>query len=281
MILPEFTVHASGTFQHAGEVNPRFSVQVGGLISNHQYDRAYACLSGAKMNYHGDTSEEEHPSGKRMTFPSASFSAAGEKMDYRSSWNHLKHASFVPHPQLGSFVTHSYVVFRPFMQRMLADWAANLANPPPATIARPPMAPAHPGVGSTSAVAWMEAAVACIHPERPHLGFGESASYMSYVLTRYPEAHVLQKRRSWVRNPDDSEWSEIRTHDGFCCNLQGVLKRHGQKGEQFMGLELGHSYAGVKARCNYTAPRYFMSSAYPPEGHTYWASRGISFARHT
>jgi GDP-mannose transporter len=279
MILPEFTVHASGTFQHAGKVNPRFSVQVGGLISNHQYDRAFACLSGAKLKYHGKTSEEKHPSGKR-TFPSASFSAAGEKMDYRKNWNLLKHASFVPHAQLGSFVTHSYVVFRPFMQQMLAEWAANLANPPPATTARPPMAATHPGLGSTSAVAWMEAAVACINPERPHLGFGESASYMTYVLNRYPEAHDLQKRRSWVRNPDDSEWSEIRTHDGFCCNLQGVLNRHRQKGEQFMGIELGHSYAGVKARCNYTAPEYFMSSAYPPDGHTYWASRGISFVRH-
>ena len=272
MILPEFTVHVSGTFQHAGKARPRFSVQVGGLISNHHYDRAYACLSGAKMKYHGRPSQ------------GSIISAAGEKLDYSKNWNHLKHASFVPHAQLGSFVTHSYVVFRPFMQQMLAEWAANLANPPPATTARPPMAAAQPGgLGSTSAVAWMEAAVACINPEKPHLGFGESASYMSYVLSRYPEAHDLQKRRSWVRNPDDSEWSEIRTHDGFCCNLQGVLNRHEQKGEQFMGLELGHLYAGVKARCNYTAPQYFMTSAYPPEGHAYceyWASRGIAFARH-
>jgi len=125
---------------------------------------------------------------------------------------------------------------------------------------------------------WMEAAIACLNPGRPHLGFGESSSYMTYALTRYPEAHDLQLRRSWVRNPDDNEWADIRTDDGFCCNFQTTLKRHRLKGEQFMGVELGHSYAGVKWGCNYTDPRYFTLSPYPPDGHSYWASRGISFA---
>ena len=264
MILPGFTVHSSGVFEHAGKRYRQISAQVGGRVSKHQYDHAYACISGEKTLYHGNASIK--------------VSAAEENVDYvrRAGW--LRWAKFAPHTQLGSFVTHSYVVFRPFMQRMLAEWTAVLAHPQPATLNRPPLGRVIKDVGHLGAAPWMEVGIACINPDRPHLGFGESSNYMTFALSNYPEAYDVQPRRSWGRNPDKADWSQIKTPDGFCCNVESTLNRHWRMGEQFMGIELGHSYAGVKHGCGYTSAQYFTKSAYPPDGHEYWTSRGISFA---
>ena len=121
MVLPPFEVFGNGTFVHAGVARPRFSVKVGGAVSNH-YDFAYACLTGEKMAYHRPRPRSAPPSaGAAATpsslFPSPSSSAAHEARPWPTSglmyW--LPHARDEP----GSFVTHSYVIFRPFLREML------------------------------------------------------------------------------------------------------------------------------------------------------------------
>ena len=122
---------------------------------------------------------------------------------------------------------------------------------------------------------WMLNALRCINPAAPHMGMSEISSYVSHVITRYPEAVQIEVARTWARNPPhDSLWASIKDANGYCCSLDQVLDKAARHGMQYVGLELGHTTCTAEYA---TRKEFFKASPYPPTSDPFWTSRNVTF----
>ncbi len=260
IVLPSLRVFSSilgNNFVWAGHTRPKFLQKVGG-DEIWSYARACACIIGQNMAFHG---------------VGATLRGSQKTWAYR-----------IPHTLNGSFVTHSFTVFRPFMLEMLNIFASSRKPTLPGGRA---LAGAGSRRGATprpssvrEPAGWVIEAIRCINKEKPKLGFSEISTYATFVLTHHPDAFEIQKSRTWQRNPTtDEEWAGLFDgEDLYCCRLDPLLNRYAERGFEYLGLELGHSIGGVGKGCGYTSNMsFFQSSPYPPAKHPFWASRGISF----
>jgi hypothetical protein len=301
MLLPDFEVFASGFFIHDGMERHKFAVKVGGIV-DHSYDHAYACLTGGNMLYHGaDEMEARRKAASQV---------ASERDGDGRLWYRMPHG-----PRGGSFVTHSYVVFKPFMRELLTLFAGGKESAKLRETRLPlhaalraehdrSMAAAHETVPSQGlheglrawmihmsrqrlidgAPLWMINALRCINPAVPHMGFSEISSYVSHVIAHHPEAVQIELGQSWARNPPASLWESTRATSGHCCDLDRILNKASRNGLQYLGLELGHrhavpGYPAVEACTrDYTMrSEFFEASPYPPASDPFWTSRGVTF----
>lgn len=238
------------------------------------------------------------------------------RADQADGPNELKY--FEQHAAEGSFVTHSYVVFRPFMRELLNVFAGGegaggaSGKTTKAAVAtgqhpvvgyvdertqstrsgRPPMARpvaqhnfAHDGNAPSP---WLVRALRCINPAHPNVGFSEISSYISHVIANHREAVEIEPTMSWARNPKDRQWPKVRKQ-GYCCNLDFALDEAAGQGLHFLGTELGHdsilqkngNLGRARKECvaDYTQRKeLFLTSAYPPIGNSYWRDRNVSFS---
>jgi hypothetical protein len=233
VVLPSYEVHAPGVFVFEGVKRPRIAVKVGGLVSVEQYSFAHHCLTGDRMLYHG-------LSNKQLRSP---------------------YSASIRHRQTGSFVTHSYTVFRPFVRKMLDRFEASLSRHHIAAATRPSPA---------ARVLWLQAVIGCLNQERPDYGFGESGSYISWVLAHHSKAHLVSRAKSWARNLKKSQVNRSTS----CCP-QPFLEGHGDL--EFLGVELGHS-ASDNGGCKveYSAGYVDAEAPYPPAHHPFWLAQGVN-----
>ncbi len=260
MILPSFEVYGSGTFAdpESGRKRPKFAVRTGGLIIHH-YDSAYTCLTGERMAYHAPSTRD----------------AA------RSSRHPVPRTRWIEHAHEGSFVTHSYVIFRPFLRELLAAFTKSVRR------AAPQQAVPLAGSTGTPLADWADSIIRCINPAAPLLGFSEISSYISHVLAHHPEAAYIEQSVSWARNPPAHAWARVRGADGFCCSFDGALSAAARGGLQFLGAELGHpppsahdSGDSARLACHkdyVERGEFFLSTPYPPASNPFWSERGVSF----
>ena len=247
MILPSFEVYGKGTFLHDGVERPRMRVRVGGSVI-HSYDHSHMCLTGEKMAYTGNARK---------------IAAAYKNQDITP--NHSQYY-VLPHTVTGSFVTHTFTAFKPYMQRLLSRFnpqalSSNFTTRVPAATGSPHFAP------------WLESAIRCINREDPKLGFGEIASYQTYLLSHHHDSIELASVKTWSRNPKGkSEWSMLKDGAGYCCKVQPLLERYSRINQEFLGTELGHDWS-QKYNCKYTKDDFFLSSSYPPAKALFWVER--------
>ena len=241
IILPDYRVYGKGYFTDSeGIRRPTFKVKVGGNDGILAQPYEYAWKCLT-----GQTLEQEPPGAKGR----------------------------------GSYISHSYTVFRPYIRELLSRLAAG-----PATVKGFPAADAITGAAPLGEMVapWLESAIRCINPKQPDLGYSEVSNYLDHVVSRHRESVDVDSSRTWDRNPtNEQEWSMVRGEDGYCCNLTGVLSAHAERGKEYMGMELGHSYAGGKHDCNYATTNasnsFFTQLPYPPPGSAFWQTYNVRF----
>jgi len=161
-----------------------------------------------------------------------------------------------------SYVAHSWIAYRPFVKELLDAYSH-------ASASRKPSQAGVIGVDDATVATWMENAIRCLNPDVPDLGFGESASYVSYVLEHHGHAFEVERDRCWERNLQGL----VPAADGYCCPTDGAIAARAKSGLQYAGFELGHP---VNSDCGYDAA-YFARNPYPPAEHPFWTGRNVSF----
>merc|ERR1711908_86750 len=175
-------------------------------------------------------------------------------MAFANRYNYAHHCltgdNLVHAPDGTSYVAHSWISFRPFAKELLESVAK---------------------VKQQKLAAWAEDIIKCLNPAAPHVGFGESATYMTHVVKNHREALDIQKRQTWVRN--------IEKHyvaGKYCCPTEHSLDIYAKKELEFIGFELGHT---PNRDCGYADDPFFRTNPYPPKDDTFWTSRGLTFPR--
>lgn len=158
----------------------------------------------------------------------------GYDLSYQNlTGSHLRKAS-----DGSSFVTHSMVVYKPYMIEF-TNFLSSKNRPEDALRSTP----------------WVWSVLNALPENRVHMGFSEYASYASWTLTHYPESvHVLNKK-TWSRHPIGGSlgmsllayWSE----DKLCCPQDSMIRTMRNFNYQYFGMEIGHQEA-----CRYNSPEF-------------------------
>merc|ERR1719163_1252602 len=79
----------------------------------------------------------------------------------------------------GSYVTHSWVSYRPVLEELLVEFEKSRVNKK--------IEKKINESDVSKQLLWLENSVKCINPRSPHLGYGESANYLTWIIKRHPE----------------------------------------------------------------------------------------------
>eukprot|EP00944_MAST-04C_sp_MAST-4C-sp1_P004376 g4376.t1 len=165
----------------------------------------------------------------------------------------------------GSYVTHSWVAYKPILKEMLAAFEKSSVNKNAAHDV--------PESEVEKTIKWLEKSVQCINPRSPHLGYGESANYLTWIIRKHPEMVDIQGTRTWIRNLGGEASKTKPGESGYCCPDKSFFDTAHKRGYEYTGIELGHQYNN---HCGYTSEK-FKDSPYPPRDDVFWARRGISW----
>lgn len=228
MVLPSYRVWGDATFEHDGGPRKTMVVKIGGE-EHRSYDFAFTCLTGGRTLYHTPSKDEavSDPEG----------------------WRHRPLER-----QKGSFVSHSFTVFRPFMREHLATYTSSAASGgradqhkadelkhsrrlvvlgvPDTSNTYYNALHAHKEYNASMHVPprWLENIVRCINPDHPHLGFAESSGYVTYVLHHHAKAVSVDEKRTWTRGDKTSNSLLKSKGSKFCCNVEPLLERYNAMG---------------------------------------------------
>jgi len=166
-----------------------------------------------------------------------------------------------PASELGSYVAHTWVAFRPFLKELLDTFGFDTVREHPKRDVMP----------QNITAAWVENIVQCLNPERPHMGFGESCSYISHVIGHHRDAVDIQTVTTWIRNMWKMHEASL---DGYCCPTQQMMDIYARTTYEFVGFELGHE---ENKQCGYRHDPYYLENPYPPTDDVFWEAHGISW----
>eukprot|EP00208_Stichococcus_sp_RCC1054_P008690 CAMPEP_0206152494 /NCGR_PEP_ID=MMETSP1473-20131121/39354_1 /ASSEMBLY_ACC=CAM_ASM_001109 /TAXON_ID=1461547 /ORGANISM="Stichococcus sp, Strain RCC1054" /LENGTH=411 /DNA_ID=CAMNT_0053550053 /DNA_START=219 /DNA_END=1454 /DNA_ORIENTATION=+ len=158
---------------------------------------------------------------------------------YAQTYEKLLGVPLLAAPDGSSFVTHCMVMFRPYVEELLAAVTYNITTAPP-----PPM--------------WVDAILDALPPHHLDLGFSEYATYASFVRARHPRSQRLAGRKAWLRYGLGGE-AAIRlgrtlSPGDLCCPSRHALLVARLLGFEYSGLDVGHVLA-----CRFDAPEHALS----------------------
>jgi hypothetical protein len=204
--------------------------------------------------------------GKNNDVPKMSIKVGGGKNNlYDYAMKCLTGIDLVFPKTGGSYVTHSWVSYRPVLEELLVEFEKSRVNKKIENKINES--------DVSKQLLWLENSVKCINPRSPHLGYGESANYLTWIIKRHPEMVDIENRKTWIRNLGGETGKMSLGKNGYCCPDKKYFAAADKRGYEFVGVELGHSY---NKHCKYTSDE-FKNSPYPPAKDDFWVKRGIQW----
>ena len=142
--------------------------------------------------------------------------------EYGASYQTIFHKA-VQYPQPGmSYVAHWMMVYKPYMQQMLA----NITHP-----------------GSRHPWAWALLDSVQSGHRNVYYGLSEYTMYISWVLDHYPESMEVVPKKDWMRvAPRRHQWLTKQNYTS-CCPHDDIVDEAKRMGWAYLGWELGGGHA--------------------------------------
>lgn len=157
-----------------------------------------------------------------------------------------------------SFVTHSLVVYKPYMKEFLSSISKGNFTYRVAETASHAIGTITTGsrnLKNGPSTDWVWRILDSLDPQFINIGFSEYASYVSWVKQHHPESQHILSHRTWRRNPIGGlqalSLGRYLHPDGLCCPVSSMLGLMRVLGYQYVGFEIGHN-----AVCHYNDEQF-------------------------